>query len=86
MKTTLNSFCTVTLTEEGVHILRQHHERTMSMMPDRYVTQFPDGISPGTEYRAQLWKLMEVFGPYLFMGCRQPFDVIIDIEEKENAD
>lgn len=36
-------------------------------------------------YKFQMWELMEVFGPALYMGCRVPFETEIRIEVEDES-
>lgn len=60
----LNTVCTFQLTAEGERILADYY-RAYGSAPLR-----PDPILKEGFYRFELWRIMEIFGPSIYLGSR----------------
>lgn len=78
MNFNINGYVRVRLTDVGRAIHRQQHEALVAAYPR---IQFP--YTPPSEIhgwsRWQLWQLMSLFGPSMYLGCDPPFETVIEI-------
>jgi hypothetical protein len=84
-KFNLNDKVCVRLTDHGRTIVREKNESTIAMfhsLPNNVIEDLrkpvKEDIQGWSEW--QLWELMQVFGPYMFMGKKQVFknnDILI---------
>jgi hypothetical protein len=73
----INHDVLIRLTDTGREYLRQH-DQAWRLTPGFSSAEAPDGWS-----RWQLWELMQVFGPALYLGGAPPFETAIKIEVSE---
>ena len=89
MEFNLNKCVSVRLTEEGRRLLRCEHDALYAHVRSVSVkTKLPE-YAPVSEdndgwSKWQLWQLMATFGPYMFNGCRPPFELNIRIPTEAN--
>ena len=81
IKFNINHHVKVKLTGYGLDILRKHHESLAKQFPEVF-GEFKEPKKDEDGYvRFQMWCLMERFGPYIHMGCKeQPFETNIILE------
>lgn len=75
MKTTLNDMCTVALSEAGAAHLNDINRNCNDMFYSKSLIAYraKTDYVKGDMYRAQLWSIMEIFGPTLGLGSDAPF-------------
>jgi len=78
----INDFVWVKLTAYGItELKRQNNELSDKLkysMSD-YSFKLPEKDEDGY-YKFQLWYLMQTFGPFMYNGCRIPFETDIKID------
>lgn len=80
MKFNVNHNVKVKLTEYGLSILREQHEKLRATFPSMGCFVLPTADDEGyVSY--QLHDLMSTFGPHISMGFKVPFETEIIIEE-----
>ena len=79
----VNSYVRVKLTEKGMEILKNEHEKMQQAFP-----KWPEWKEPMKDEEGytkfQCWDLMSRFGEHIALGRLLPFesDILIDIKEK----
>lgn len=82
MKLNINDYVKVKLTAHGKAILKQQHKEFVAAYPKiGYKFNLPEETDGWSRW--QLWSLMETFGSSMGLGCKMPFETIIDIVEAE---
>jgi hypothetical protein len=83
MKFNINECVRIRLTDKG----REIHKAAFAVVEritGRYTAPKEDS---GGWCEMQLWTVMELFGPHIYMGCENPFETEIDILIKsENSE
>lgn len=84
MKYNINDYIKVRLTDEGRRIHRAHHAEIVSALPEKirhsHLIQYSPPIEDELGWSTwQGWNLMQVFGPYMGLSAKLPFDTVIDI-------
>ena len=73
----VNSKVLVRLTDRGRELHRRSYQDTIARIPAGLAADNPykppkENAEGWTDF--QLWELMELFGPHIFLGCEQPFE------------
>ena len=70
MKININTRAKVTLTERGAKVLNDYN-RGFHLSGDREKDEkmFPTKYKEGDAYEDELWSLMHIFGPHIYMGA-----------------
>lgn len=71
-KININQRVTVILQQRGVEALAKHYEQH-GMEPRLHEV--------GENFTAQMWTVMEIFGPYINMALESPFETEIIVHE-----
>lgn len=81
----VNHYVRLRLTDEGRRIHRANYDGLMSGMPSHVRDTIPY-VPPETDAEGwskfQMWDAMRIFGPWMAMTARNPFDLTIDIVEQ----
>lgn len=83
IKFNLNDHVLVKITEHGVEYLKQRHNERNSFYHGAIGDFIPPVVDENGYTKYQLWRLMQDFGPAIFMGGNLPIDTNILIEVKE---
>lgn len=78
----LNEYVRVKLTQRGRNIHRQQWHAVMDGLRTKYEYHDPDEDKDGWS-KWQGWDLMQTFGPHMGMGVDLPFELTIEIVEKD---
>lgn len=83
MKINLNEKVKVKLTDLGIKILKQDHDKTNELLKQHGGKGNPFILRLDEEgyYETQLWHLMSVFGQHLGSGLDSPFDMDLVLNE-----
>ena len=75
MKISLNDMCTVALSEAGAAHLNDTNRHCNDVFYDKSSLAYraKTDYVKGDMYRAQLWSIMEIFGPTMGLGLEPPF-------------
>lgn len=77
MKLNLNSYGTVTLTQAGADIYNKWDRQW-----EGYTWWEPKNFVAGSVLKDSLWKLFQIFGHHIHMGCEVPFlDNVVEIKD-----
>ena len=74
-----NEYVYVKLTQFGKEILAKDEEEFRRLYNIEPIYKFKPEDEDGWS-KWQLWDLMNIFGPYMKMGCNNPFDLSIKFE------
>lgn len=83
LKLNVNSFIKIKLTQTGINILRQQHERRRIVCKELDIGAFNLHLDAHGYYIIQLWEFAQMFGEHLKNGLNSPFETEIIIN---NAD
>ena len=76
MKVNMNDYVKVKLTDEGIKIYNQWarniNESAKKRHSDFSMSENP-AIGVDGFYHENLWKIFQIFGSSIFMGCKVPF-------------
>lgn len=79
MKININNYVRIKLTARGRQVHRERHDEIRKVFPNAYPEyKAPEEDADGWS-RWQLWEVMGIFGPNIFMGCIQPFETTIEL-------
>jgi hypothetical protein len=67
----MNQQCIVTLNKRGIEALESYFKNLQLEQPKKYEV--------GDKYKSALWDVMNIFGPYSFMGPVPPFETTFEI-------
>ena len=75
MKINLNDMCTVALSEAGALHINKINKHCNDMFYNTSTIDYraKTDYVKGDMYRAQLWNIMEIFGPTMGLGLEPPF-------------
>ena len=86
MKFNVNCWCRVKLTATGVEVLRRYHQPVVESFTqrDKPIPEFArvDRYAVGDMYETELWGIMHIFGPYLQVGDKIPFEMDIELKPR----
>lgn len=77
----LNNYVTLKITERGLRVFREYHDR-MGLDWEPYAKMNGEA-KRGATWRMQMWQVMQIFGPSIYLGCDPPFDTNIVIETED---
>lgn len=79
MKLNLNDMVKVIIKPKGYEALRLEHEELFAKYPNIGPFVPPSSDADGFHHM-QLWRVMEVFGPHIHMGCEVPIDTYLVVK------
>ena len=81
----INEYVHVKLTKLGKTIWINHIEKYHGMRGIEKTGKLPDWVKHNDMgkgwWRFQMWELMNIFGPHIHMGSKNPFELKIKIPE-----
>jgi hypothetical protein len=77
MRMNANAFIKVKLTRRGIDILKQKHARQTILSKGNPLGPFKLLMDDQGYYVAQLWEIMQDFGPHMVQGMNMPFETEI---------
>ena len=85
MKFNINDYVRVKLTDLGRYIYYHQYDE-LNKIYGKQVCEpsYPKEVDGW--YRAQLWSIMELFGPHIGMGKLNVFETIIEIEVEDDQE